>query len=182
MGDFLWKKLSELTAFSDIYFYRQGGVIMRTNVKKLIFSIGIPLIGGGIIGFITTGAGAYEDMVKPPLSPPGWVFPVVWSILYIMMGIALYLVLISPQSDEVKSLSKRTFASQLIINFLWPVIFFILKTYWAAVVTLGALIILVVITIVDFRKSDKRAALVLVPYLIWCLFALYLNIGVAVLN
>lgn len=152
----------------------------RRKIKKLIFSIGIPVIGGAVIGVITSGS--YEGITKPPLSPPGWLFPVVWTILYILMGLALYYVLTSDSSAEAKALSRRTFAAQLIINFLWPIIFFVLRTYWAAVVTLAALIVLIVITMVDFAKSEKKSAYLLIPYLIWCLFALYLNIGVAILN
>ena len=155
---------------------------MKKNIKTLILSVGIPLAGGALVGWLTSSRGNYNEMVKPPLSPPAWVFPAAWALLYILMGYALYRVLVSAAPKEQKNSALTVFAFQLALNYLWPVIFFIIDAYWGAVVCLVALIFLIGMTMRDFAKSDSLAPKLLLPYLLWCLFALYLNVGVAVLN
>jgi tryptophan-rich sensory protein len=99
-----------------------------------------------------------------------------------MMGVAFYLMYTSSSDKEQKNKSKRVYASQLILNFLWPVLFFSLKAFWAAALCLVFLILMLIKTYKEFKISDNRAALLLIPYMAWCFFALYLNIGIAILN
>lgn len=152
------------------------------NKKLLAKCILTPLISGSVIGYLASSSGAYGEMIKPPLSPPPSLFPIVWTILYVLMGISLYLVLMSDADAEQKSKAKTVFASQLVLNLLWPIIFFTFRAYYAAALCLVFLIGFIIKTYLEFKKSDTTAANLLIPYIIWCLFALYLNIGIAILN
>lgn len=155
----------------------------KVKLKKLLLCAGLPLLGGILVSLaISTETDIYDSFVKPPLSPPAVLFPIVWSVLYVLMGVALYGVMTSDAEMIVKQNALRTFTSQLLVNYLWPIIFFVIKTYWAAVACLIFLIILVMLTYREFRTIDKKSANLLIPYLIWLVFALYLNIGVAILN
>ena len=119
---------------------------------------------------------------KPPLSPPGWLFPLVWTILYTLMGIASYLVFTSGQdSDEIKW-ALQVYALQLIFNFFWTILFFNFELYFFAFFWLIALLALIILTTVLFYKVSKPAAYLMIPYIIWVTFAAYLNFGVALLN
>lgn len=155
---------------------------MKDNTKKLILCIGLPVLGGALIGWLTGTMGNYDDFVKPPLSPPGWLFPVVWTILYALMGYALWRALIRCDTSREQSSVLTVFSFQLALNYLWPVIFFVIDAYWAAVACLVALVIMIIWTMAEFMKHDNLASKLMIPYLLWCGFALYLNIGVAVLN
>ena len=124
----------------------------------------------------------YQALRQPPLSPPGWVFPVVWVILYALMGIAAYLIY---QSDAELGEKKRAlwfYAAQLFVNFLWSIVFFRFQAYWLSVIVILILDILVIVTMVLFARIRKSAMYLLIPYLAWLLFATYLDIGFAVLN
>ncbi len=153
------------------------------NLKKLLVSLAIPF-GVAFLSWLLTRnqMDIYSEINNPPLSPPSFVFPIVWSILYFLMGLALYNVRTSPAQQQMKSLGYMIFGIQLFFNFAWTIIFFTFRAYTFAVVWLIALIILIVANIFVFAKSSKAAAYMLVPYLIWCLFALYLTAGVALLN
>lgn len=154
-------------------------MIFLNSKKKLSFLIiPLPILVGGLSSFLSGNMA--DGTVKPPLTPPDWVFPVVWAILYLMMGIAAYLVLKS--NDYKINDGIKYFFYQLAVNFVWPIVFFRFEMYATAVVVLIILILLTVATICEFKKASKTAAWLLVPYLVWLLFALYLNIGVAVLN
>lgn len=155
---------------------------MKDNTKKLILCIGLPVLGGALIGWLTGTMGNYDDFVKPPLSPPGWLFPVVWTVLYALMGYALWRALIRCDTSREQSSVLTIFSFQLALNYLWPVIFFVIDAYWAAVACLVALVIMIIWTMAEFMKHDNLASKLMIPYLLWCGFALYLNIGVAVLN
>lgn len=158
-------------------------MIRAFNLKKFISSMIYPIGGGILSAILTRGAmSGYADMTKPPLSPPGWVFPVVWTILYILMGISLYIVRETSVPHGIKQAAIRRFSIQLIINLLWPILFFALELCTFAAVWLAALIIAVVMMIAAFLKIDRTAAYIQIPYLIWCAFALYLNIGICVLK
>ncbi len=150
----------------------------KHSLIGLIIAILIPLAVGGLSALLSGGTSG--DFQSPPLAPPGWVFPVVWTILYIMIGISSYIIWL--KSDCKLTEALKTYIYQLIVNFCWPIVFFRFEYFSAAAVLLGVLILLVISNIAEFRKLDKTAAKLLLPYLIWCLFALYLNIGVAVLN
>ncbi|MBR1842157.1 MAG: tryptophan-rich sensory protein [Oscillospiraceae bacterium] len=155
---------------------------MKDNTKKLILCIGLPVLGGALIGWLTGTMGNYDDFVKPPLSPPGWLFPVVWTILYALMGYALWRALIRCGTSREQTSVLTVFSFQLALNYLWPVIFFVIDAYWAAVACLVALVIMIIWTMAEFMKHENLASKLMIPYLLWCGFALYLNIGVAVLN
>lgn len=128
------------------------------------------------------GMDSYQTLKQPPLSPPGWLFPIVWTILYLLMGWASYRVLVSdaPREDRKKALTF--YGIQLFLNFLWPLVFFGLSWYWAAFVLLLALWIMIYLTMHLFGLIDDTAENLLIPYLLWVTFAGYLNLGVALLN
>ena len=122
-----------------------------------------------------------QTVAQPPLSPPGWLFPVVWTILYGLMGISAARIWLSPPSDS-RSRGLNRFLAQLIVNFFWSPIFFNTGAYGFSLLWLLLLWVLVVLMIRSFRKVDKTTALLQIPYLIWLTFAAYLNWGVWKLN
>ena len=122
-----------------------------------------------------------QTIVKPPLSPPGWVFPVVWTILYALMGIGAAKIYQAPPSGN-RSLGLNLFVTQLVVNFFWSPIFFNLRAYGFAFVWLLLLWGLVLWMSLVFRKVDPTAAKLQIPYLLWLTFAAYLNLGVRYLN
>jgi tryptophan-rich sensory protein len=124
----------------------------------------------------------FEALNQPPLSPPGWLFPVVWTILFILMGVSNYLVETSDVSNEEKSNAILIYNYQLIVNFLWPIFFFNFGWYLFAFIWLLLLWILVFVMIRKFHNISELAAYLNIPYLIWLTFAAYLNIGVWWLN
>lgn len=122
----------------------------------------------------------YYNLTKPPLAPPDWIFPPVWSILYFSMLVALLLYLFKPAQN--KKSGYIYFAVQLILNLLWAIVFFYLKNMFLALIVIILLDIFVILTIKSFYKVSKISGLILIPDLIWILFATYLNIGYLVLN
>ena len=155
---------------------------MKTNWKKLLLCLAIPLAVGGLAALLSGGMENYKVMNQPPLSPPGWVFPIVWSILYLLMGYASYRVL-SANADKSDIKRALTFYGiQLVLNFLWPLIFFGLEWYWAAFILLILLWFFIYLTMRMFCTIDDTAENLLIPYLLWVTFAGYLNLGVALLN
>ena len=144
--------------------------------KPLLISLLISLGTGVIAGFLTfKNMEQYQEMYRPPLSPPGWVFPVVWLILYALMGIAAYRIYMKDPKAEVLKL----YLIQLAVNFLWPILFFNFGWQLFAVVWLLLLWYLVLVMIKEFAKIDEGAAKLMIPYLIWLTFASYLNIAIA---
>ena len=122
----------------------------------------------------------YYNLTKPPLAPPDWIFPPVWSILYFSMLVALLLYLFKPAQN--KKSGYIYFIAQLFLNLLWAPVFFYLKNMFLALIVIILLDIFVILTIKSFYKVSKISSLILIPYLIWILFATYLNIGYLVLN
>ena len=156
---------------------------MKFNWKTLIFFIAIPLLTGGIASLISRESMAMFNLLnKPPLSPPGWLFPLVWTILYTLMGIASYLVFTSGQDSNEIKLALKVYALQLIFNFFWTILFFNFELYFFAFFWLIALLALIILTTVLFYKVSKPAAYLMIPYIIWATFAAYLNLGIALLN
>ncbi len=156
---------------------------MKIDKKRLIICLAIPLVVGGAAGLLTMNSmEAFEALNQPPLSPPGWLFPVVWTVLYVLMGIASYLVSISDAPQEEKARALWTYGIQLAFNFLWPIAFFNLKWYLFAFLWLVILWILILITALRFGRIRKPAGYLLVPYLLWVAFAGYLNLGIYLLN
>lgn len=128
---------------------------------------------GSIIGLIISPFMNYQSLNKPPLSPPSLTFPIVWTILYIIMGYSFY-----KQFNQNKSI----YYTQLIVNLLWSIFFFVFKWYLFSFLWIIFLIILVIIMIKKFYKENKLSGLLNIPYLIWLLFASYLSLGVYLLN
>ncbi|MCI9585570.1 MAG: tryptophan-rich sensory protein [Bacilli bacterium] len=145
------------------------------NFKKLIIYILIPLIVGGIVALITMPFMDYNSLKQPPLAPPGFLFPIVWTILYILMGVSTYLV-------SKKETVPMIYYVQLGVNALWSIIFFVFKLRLFAFAWIILLVILVVKMIIEFYKIDKVASYLQIPYLLWILFAGYLNLGIYLLN
>lgn len=138
---------------------------------------------GALAGWLTRDAmKLYEATVaKPPLSPPGWVFPVVWTILYALMAIGAARVFLTPHSGR-RTLALTLFFVQLGVNFLWPILFFSLGWFAAGFMWLVALWALVLWMMAIFEELDKPASRLQTPYLLWLTFAAYLNFGVWMLN
>ncbi|MBR6664301.1 MAG: tryptophan-rich sensory protein [Lachnospiraceae bacterium] len=155
----------------------------KINKKLLAICIAIPLVVGVISALLTKDSMMiFQTVNKPPLSPPGWLFPLVWTILYILMGVASYLVLTSEGIMEEKSQAISVYFYQLLVNFLWSTWFFNLQWYVFAFFWLILLWVLIFVTLVRFYRISKSAGYLLVPYLLWVTFAGYLNLGIALLN
>ena len=153
------------------------------NLKRLILAIAIPELVGLLSSFLSGNIGGrYQSFNQPPLSPPGIVFPIVWAVLYALMGIASYIIYEQAGRTKEGKDALSFYLAQLFVNFIWPIVFFRAEAYWLAVVVLIILLALVVITMLKFRKINKTAFYLMIPYLLWLIFATYLNIGVAVLN
>jgi len=156
---------------------------MKSNKLSLIKSIALPLIVGGIAGFLTRNS--MEDFAmlnQPPLSPPGWLFPVVWTILYTLMGISAHLIRTSDANDGQKDNALKIYYLQLFVNFLWPLFFFVGEWYFFSLLWLILLWLLIAIMITRFGAISKPAAYLNIPYFIWVTFATYLNAGIWILN
>lgn len=151
--------------------------------RPYIISALIAMAVGGLSALLSMdGMEAYStSVVKPPLTPPGWIFGVVWSVLYALMGISAAKIWLSGNS-EAKGKGLNLYVAQLIVNFFWSLIFFNAQAYGFALVWLLLLWVLVLLMILQFAKVDKKAAYLQIPYLIWLTFAVYLNFGVWVLN
>lgn len=147
----------------------------------VILQVLLALAAGGLASLLGgETAELYNRLQAPPLAPPGWVFPVVWTVLYILMGVAAGLVARSEDVDKDRALSL--YYLQLGINVVWPLLFFRLEWIGVAAVWLLLLALAVFATWRQFRVIHPTAGWLLVPYLLWCLFALYLNIGFVILN
>ncbi len=156
---------------------------MKINKRLLLICIAIPLIVGIVAGLLTKNSvEVFAILEKPPLEPPAWLFPVVWTILYILMGISSYIILTSDASREEIEDAIKIYIYQLIVNFLWPTFFFNFQWYLFSFVWLVLLWILVFIMIRKFYDISKVAAYLNVPYIIWLTFAGYLNAGIWLLN
>ena len=145
---------------------------MKIDKKRLIICLAIPLVVGGAAGLLTMNSmEAFEALNQSPLSPPGWLFPVVWTALYLLMGISSYLVCVSDAAREEKARALWAYGVQLAFNFLWPIFFFNLAWYLFAFAWLVVLWILILITALRFRRIRSLAGRLLIPYLLWVAFA-----------
>ena len=151
--------------------------------QKMLLCILIPLAVGALAGRLSReGMSLYQTMYKPLLSPPGWVFPVVWSLLYILMGIASCLVYCSDASLPRKKRALILYGLQLAVNFVWPLLFFRFGLQWLSFFWLLLLIGLVWACMTLFRYILPKAGKLMLPYLLWLFYAAYLNLGAALLN
>lgn len=155
----------------------------KSNWKTYAFWIGLSEAVGLLAGLLTQNSVQIYSMMiqRPPLSPPAIVFPIVWTILYALMGISAARIRLTEPSAKQRKASNL-FVAQLIVNFFWSLFFFNLQAFGFALLWLILLWVLVFLLIRATKEVDKLAYLLLIPYLAWLTFALYLNAGVVVLN
>jgi len=155
---------------------------MEWDKKKLTKAILLPVAVGGVAGILTSGGmKEFASLNQPPLSPPGWLFPVVWTILYTLMGIASYMVLYA-DTNENKFPALAIYIVQLAVNFFWPIFFFGFGWYFFSFLWLLLLWILIIWMIWKFYAISPKAAYLCIPYLLWVTFAAYLNFRIWWLN
>lgn len=150
-----------------------------SNFKIYLKAILIPVIVGGIIGWIISSFIDYNSLVQPPLAPPSVLFPIMWSILYVLMGIS-YGILDS--KSLVDSSIKSIYYWQLFVNALWSIFFFVLKWRFFSFLWILLLLILIIIMTIRFYKKNKLSGWIQIPYILWVSFATYLNIAIYLLN
>ena len=153
--------------------------MMKSKVKIYVLSILIPVLLGAAVGLLTRNPEGFETLTKPPLSPPAWLFPVAWTILYTLMGVSYGRL---KEKRLIDGAVNSVYYAQLAVNLLWPIAFFLLQWRLFAFIWLILLIVLVIAMITAFYKRDKPAGLLQVPYLIWLFFAGYLNLSIYLLN
>lgn len=153
------------------------------SLKDLIINILIPVVGGALVGFININSSAlYNELKQPVLAPPSIIFSIVWPILYLLMGLAAYRITLVLKNTNVKKGELFFYYIQLLLNFLWPFLFFTFRLYGLAFIELIILIVFIIITTIKFYMADKLSALLMLPYLIWSLYAAYLNCAIWLLN
>ncbi len=150
-----------------------------SKIKIYLKAILLPLLLGILLGIIISGYIDYNSLQKPPLSPPSIAFPIVWTILYILMGIS-YGILES--SNLTNSHIDSIYYLQLIVNLLWPLFFFVFKLRLVSIFIIILLALLVLKMIIKFYKQNKLSGILQIPYFLWTVFATYLNIGIYLLN
>lgn len=150
------------------------------NKIKNIFYIFLPIVLGSLIGMLISNHIDYSTLIKPPLAPPKILFPIAWSIIYLLMGISYYLY---KKEDNYDNRITITYYLQLFVNLLWSIIFFIFKARLFASLWIILLDLLVIYLIYLFKNNNNKISAYLnIPYLIWILFATYLTIGIYYLN
>ena len=157
-------------------------MVLSVRTKSLIKNLAIPLLVGALAGFLTKdGVKEFTATAqKPVFMPPGWLFPVVWTILYALMGVAAYI--IENTQSHRKNMALKIYYIQLFFNFAWSFIFFTFGNYLFSFIWIIALLILVLANILEFKMIKARAAYILIPYLIWVSFASVLNFSIFLLN
>ncbi len=146
---------------------------------EFIKSILIPVVLGGTVGIIISNFMDYDIINKPLLSPPAIVFPIIWTILYVLMGISYGILKTNNLADEKVN---SVYFTQLLTNITWPIVFFAFKWRFIAIIWILVLLSLIIYMTIIFYKKNKLAGLLQIPYIIWTIFATYLTIGVYVLN
>ena len=156
---------------------------MKRNWKVYVIWIAIAEVVGALSGLLSIkGMQAYSETVtQPAVVPPMWVFPVVWGILYALMGLSAAIVWLSPESD-LRRKGLNLFVAQLIVNFFWSIIFFNLRVFLFAAIWILLLLYLIIRTIIKYYKINKTAAFLQIPYLVWVSFATYLTFAIWYLN
>ena len=157
---------------------------MWQKIKPYIISVLIALAVGGLSAFLTRGdMDLYENIVTPPLAPPGILFPIVWSLLYILMGISAAMIWKERGSSPLSVQNALyTYATSLVLNFAWSIIFFKFGAFLLAFIWLILLFISIIATILKYRKIKPLAAYLQIPYAVWVAFAGYLNLAIYILN
>ena len=160
---------------------------MKTKTKQLAICTLLPLATGALSSFLTKDDMiAFRAAIKPALYPPEFVFPIVWTVLFLLMGIASYRIIRAHKKNDTAIYRVRIaiayYVLQPAVNFLWPLVFFQYQAYWLAFAVLVVLIYIVLRTYYAFSAIDRFAGYYLLPYLVWLVFAGYLNVAVAILN
>lgn len=155
----------------------------KSNITSILFYV----ISAELIGALSAWISGdftefFERYNNPPLQPPAWLFPVVWIILYAAMGYSAYLINSSAASRDAKMRAMQIYWGQLAVNFLWSIVFFRLEALWLAFTVIIVLTALIALMIYDFKKIKPAAACINIPYLLWVLFAVYLNFATALIN
>lgn len=152
----------------------------KIDIKALVICIAIPLAVGGLAALIT-GAGSdfYETIKRPALSPPSWLFPVVWTVLYILMGVSSYLIW---ERGERGRSALTVYGAQLALNFVWSLVFFNAKAFLAAGIIIVVLWVLIAVMLGMFYRVRRSAAYLQIPYFLWVTFATYLTWSIFYLN
>lgn len=157
---------------------------MKKQTRIYIISVAISLGAGIVSALLTRGnMNIYEEVSTPPLSPPSFLFPVVWTVLFVLMGISAAMVLTTGTSPLLKRKNALSvYGMSLFFNFFWSIIFFNLRAFLFAFVWLLVLLALIILTIVKYFKINRTAAYLQIPYALWVTFAGYLNLGIFILN
>lgn len=156
---------------------------MNEKRKRLLLCLAIPLAVGALSALLTrSGMEKFEALDKPPLTPPGWLFPVVWTVLFLLMGFASYLAANSGGSRSAVRGAMALYGVQLGFNFMWTILFFNLGLYLFAFGWLAVLWLLILASAVRFYRLSRPAGYLMIPYLLWVAFAGYLNLGIYLLN
>lgn len=157
-------------------------MIILKKVLRNLFYLFLPFLIGGLCSLIIKDdVLIYKKLNLPKLSPPGYLFGIVWPILYLLIGVSYYLLKKKAEDYDISEVSFWYYL-QLIINFFWSIFFFKNQMFLFSVFWLLLLIVVVVVMFIKFYKINKLSSYILIPYLIWLLFALYLNLGVVILN
>ncbi|MEK7626823.1 MAG: TspO/MBR family protein [Patescibacteria group bacterium] len=154
------------------------------NFPKLIIAIVVSELAGIIGSFFTVSAipSWYTELIKPVINPPGWIFGPVWTALYLLMGVAAYLIWMKGWENKEVRAALGVFGIQLMLNAAWSVVFFGLQSPGSALIELISLWFAILATIIAFSKISRQAAWLLVPYIVWVTFAAYLNWSIWLLN
>ena len=153
------------------------------KLKKLISYILITIIIGSFFTlFIMNSFGIYQEINRPILSPPSIVFPIVWSVLYFLMGIAAYRIYMNNKANKKDYNGYFYYLVQLLVNFLWSIVFFNFRLYGISFILIIILLILIIITTIKFFKVDKIAAILMIPYILWVSFESYLTFYIWMFN
>ena len=156
----------------------------KSNVKAYVISIAIALGVGALAAFLTRGSmDIYSEINMPPLAPPGFLFPIVWTVLYTLMGISAAIIYTSEKgTQKERSNALKIYAESLAVNFLWSIVFFNFRAFLTAFAVIVLLLYLILRTVSAYRRIEPVAAYLQIPYVLWVAFASYLNFAVWVLN
>jgi translocator protein len=157
----------------------EGKFDLTALILSILLAEGVGLLSG-YLGM--SDRTFYKNLVRPSFSPPGWIFPIVWTILYLLMAIAAYRIWL--QGKEGKDVKKalKLYGIQLVLNFLWTIIFFRFQLFGAAFIELMVLLVFILLTTFSFYEIDKKAAYLMIPYILWVSFAGVLNYAIWKLN
>lgn len=165
------------------FFIRLFVVEGKFSFKALVKNIALPVIGGLLIGYLTmSGINTYNSLKKPMFTPPNITFPIVWTILYILMGLAAYRIYMKNSIGKKDDGAYFYYLIQLALNFFWSILFFNLKLYGLSFILIIVLLLLIIVSVIKFFKVDKIAGILMIPYIIWVSYATVLSFFIWMLN